>query len=476
VPELPSGASLATRHARWAIARFASKGLQGLVGAALIFLSSSVNITLADEVESEEISIEDFDLWDGIDRNGRISKVEKPADLPNPERWRYIPPGRMPPGNAWDRLGVSTFFIPIVFRDGDVGTGFGAGFVDVDFRNTNRQEFLGVFGSYSTKGQQSYNLVWRRWLRQVEMPDGGVFQEERNLVNGRFGYSKSLTRRFYGIGPDTEESDETRYTDGRFIVNLGTQITLPHVGSDWVWAFGALGEFHKLSDGVGGVSNTSDDFPILFAEADDTNLGWIYTSLSWDTRDSIVNPYRGSIIGASMDGAFLQTDWKVGAIFKIFASKVFAVPGLFHRGGDANEENPPTDTLSFKFKVTQLAGSVPFYSLPSLGGSEDLKGFIDGRFRDKASWIVGAEYRLWVIPRGFRIPLTRAFRVERVGLAGFYEAGSVANDVGAFFEERVLQSYGMAFLVTLDRTAPFRINLGWSEDGLNVSAGFGLDF
>ncbi len=402
--------------------------------------------------------------------------MDKPADLPNPERWRYIPPGRMPPGNAWDRLGVSTFIIPFVFRDGDVGTGFGAGFVDVDFRDTNRQEFLGVFGSYTTKGQQSYNLVWRRWLRQVEMPDGGVFQEERNLVNGRFGYSKTLTRRFFGIGPDTEERDETRYTDSRFLIDLGAQITLPEAGSDWVWAFGMLGEFHNLSDGVGGEPNTSDEFPILFAEADNTNLGWIYTSFNWDSRDSIVNPYRGSIIGASVRGALFQTDWKVGAIWSVYASKVFPLPGLFHRGGDENEENPPTDTLSFKARSNQLTGRVPFYALPTLGGSEDLKGFIDGRFRDKASWIVGAEYRLWVIPRGFRIPFTRAFRVERVGLAGFYEVGSVAEDIGEFFHERVHQSYGMAFLVTLERTAPFRINLGWSEEGLNVSAGFGLDF
>ena len=215
---------------------------------------------------------------------------------------------------------------------------------------------------------------------------------------------------------------------------------------------------------------------MIFADADDTNLGWLYANFNWDTRDSIVNPYRGSVVGAGVRAALLQTGWDVGAVWSAYASKVFAIPGIFHRGGDEEEENPPTDTLSLKFKVNQVSGDLPFYSLPTLGGSEDLKGFIDGRFRDEASWVTGVEYRFWVIPRGFKLPLTRAFRVERVGLAGFYEIGSVAKDVPTFFDERVLQSYGMAFLVTLDRTAPFRVNLGWSEDGLNVSAGFGLDF
>ena len=228
-----------------------------------VLVAGTADPVLGDDVVGEEVEvpIEDFDLWDGIDRNGRIPKVEKPADLPNPERWRYFPPGRMPPGNIFDRLGVSTFFIPILFRDGDVGTGFGAGFVDVDFRDTNHQEFMGVFGSYTTKGQQSYNLIWRRWLNQVNMPNGGAFQEERNQVSGRFGYSKTLTRRFFGIGPDTDESDETRYTDSRWLVSLGSQRTLFEVGSDWVVEFGGLGEFHKLSDGVGTSPIPRTSFP-----------------------------------------------------------------------------------------------------------------------------------------------------------------------------------------------------------------------
>ena len=36
----------------------------------------------------------DYDPFDGIDRDGRIPKIDRPSDINHPERWRYIPEGR----------------------------------------------------------------------------------------------------------------------------------------------------------------------------------------------------------------------------------------------------------------------------------------------------------------------------------------------------------------------------------------------
>ena len=100
----------------------------------------------------------------GIDPDGRIPAIVRPADLPNPERWRYIPEGRLKPGNVFQRFLVSSMIAPFVFYDGDVGTGFGVALVDIDFREQRRREFAGAFLSYTTEGQQNYTFVWRRWL------------------------------------------------------------------------------------------------------------------------------------------------------------------------------------------------------------------------------------------------------------------------------------------------------------------------
>ena len=137
--------------------------------ALLILVSTALHSTLAIADEIDLAYERTYDPWEGIERNGRIPKIELPADLPNPERWRYIPPGRIKPGNFFERALVSSFVAPIIFRDADVGWGFGAVVADLDFRKQRRREFIGISGSYSTEGQQNYDLIWNRWLNQINL-------------------------------------------------------------------------------------------------------------------------------------------------------------------------------------------------------------------------------------------------------------------------------------------------------------------
>lgn len=419
----------------------------------------------------------DFDPWAGIDRNGRIPSVEKPANLQHPERWRYIPEGRIMPGNPFQRFLVSSFIAPIIFRDTDVGFGGGIAITDIDFREQRRREFGALFLSYSVEGQQSYVGVWRRWLHQLDAPEGGIFQEERSFLTGALGYQKALTRRFYGFGGDSSENGESSYADAAIFGHFGIDRALRHPGDDWVGAIGIRGEWHRLSEGkVSGEPDTEDAFRATFKDAENQWLLWLQTQLRYDTRDSQVLPYRGFEVGAAIDSALLQSGQDVGAILSAFGSKIFPVPPLLHDGGDPEEEHPPTDTLAFSLVTRGTAGDLPFFSLPTLGGSHTLRGYIEGRFRDRATWHAAAEYRFWVIPRGFPIPFTDALRVERVGLALFAESGSLDEDWWGLFDSRVRFSGGIGLRATLERSAPFRVDIGFSKEGVEVSAGFGLTF
>jgi hypothetical protein len=414
-----------------------------------------------------------FDPWAGIDRDGRIPAAEIPPDLPNPQRWRYIPEGRLKPGNVLQRFGISSFVAPFLFHSEDIGWGGGLAIVDIDFRAQRRREFAGIFGSYSEEGQQSYSILWRRWLHHIELPKGGVLQEERSFLTGFAGYSNTLTRRFYGFGADTSDYDETRYSDERVAVWGTLQRAWPEPGDDLVLSAGLRGEFHNLGSGVGAPPETSVQFPLLFAEAEDRNLGFLEAGVSWDTRDSQMNAYGGWQLAANVRAGLLQTDWRVGALFGLSARRVFAVPGIFHSGGDADEANPPTDTIVLGLQSEISAGDLPFFSRPALGGDNDLRGYPGGRFRDDASWLAAGEYRFWVLSRGF--PIWGPIRVERAGLAAFYEIGSVAEDPAAFFQARVRQSYGFGLRATIERAAPFRIDFGFAPGGqMNVIARFGL--
>jgi outer membrane protein assembly factor BamA len=158
----------------------------------------------------------------------------------------------------------------------------------------------------------------------------------------------------------------------------------------------------------------------------------------------------------------------------VFGNVAFPLPPLFHRGGDAREENPPTDTLALGATVQTSAGSMPFYQRPSLGGTHTLRGYIANRFTDNSSWHAAAEYRFWVIPRGFAI--TDTIRIERVGMALFYEAGTVADSLEELPVSRVHTSYGVGLRFSLERTAVFRADVGFSKEDINVTVGFGLSF
>lgn len=431
---------------------------------------------LAAPAQAEEAE-EEFDPWRGIDHDGRIPKVEKPAGLTNPDRWRYIPEGRIKPGHLLQRFLVSSFIAPFFFRDGDVGFGGGLAITDIDFRQQRRREFAGAFFSYTTRGQQAYSAVWRRWLHHHDAPGGGIFQEERSFLRSTLGYEKSLTRRFFGFGADSKKRDESSYRDETAFASFGGQRAFPNPGDDGVMSVSGRGEWHSLGSGkVRGRPDTRDAYPFTFAQARAHSLGWLELELRYDTRDSQILPYRGFDVGANLDTALLQSGWDVGAIFSLFGSKVLPVPPMLHDGGDSDEEHPPTDTIAVHLQTQVTVGDLPFFSLPTLGGSRTLRGFIAGRFRDRAMWHASAEYRFWVLPRGFPIPFTRTLRVERMGLALFGDVGSVEDDWGDLMGARVHASAGVGARVTLERTAPFRVDVGFSSDGVEVTAGFGLSF
>ena len=429
--------------------------------------------TSADSTAREMESV--YNPYLGMDRDGRIQRIDKSAYVDRPERWRYVPEGRIKPGNFLQRFLVSSFIVPIIFSNSDVGTGFGLAITDIDFRKQRRREFLGGFFSYTTEGQQSYVLRWRRWLKHMDVPGGGILQEERSFLRAGGGYRKTLTRRFFGIGPSTKESQETSYTDEVVFLELGLSKSLEGALDDFVFEVGLIAENHRLDRGrVGGKPTMEALFPRLFRDADRITLGWLSGGFRWDTRDSQRNAYRGTAIGAKVDAALGQTGGEVGAIYTLFADQIFPIWPIFHDGGTEDEEHPPTDSLAFHFENRTSSGDLPFFARPSLGGSRLLRGYIAGRWRDDAAWAAAAEYRFWVIPRGFTI--WRHIRVERLGAAVFYEVGGVAGNGFGLFHERVRQSYGVSARATIERAALFRADFGFSEEGFNFSAGFGLSF
>ncbi len=415
------------------------------------------------------------DALRGIDHNGRIPKAEIPAGLGHPDRWRYFPEGRLPQGDIFERFLITSFFSPLLFREADIGTGGGVAFTDVDFRNQRRQEFANLVATRSSRGQQTYALHWRRWTQHHEIPSGGVIQDERSYMHATASYVRSLTSRYFGRGPNRPAAAQSSYTRETSVARYTYQFTEPNPADDWVFRVGASVEHNHLASGrVRHVLDTRTAYTREFDRGNDHDLLWLNAHGRYDTRDSQHNPYRGWHLGATVNWAALQTGGDTGALFSVGGSKVFTMPPLFHHGGDGHEEHPPTDSLALAAFVTLAAGNLPFYALPSLGGSQTLRGYINGRWTDRSVWHAGAEYRFWVVPRGVR--LTDWIRIERFGAALFVEAGQVGGSLASLTRGTPKYSYGVGLRMSLERTALFRYDLGFSEEGHVFSIAFGLSF
>jgi hypothetical protein len=337
-----------------------------------------------------------------------------------------------------------------------------------------------LFLSTSSEGQERYSLVWQRWMNHRNLPGGGVITEERSYLRGGVGYDRSLTRRFYGLGSRTTEDDETSFTDEVSYAQLLMQLSVPGAGDDWIVQLGGRLEHRNLKRGyVGGVPSTETVHPELVAAGDSYGSAWVHGALRYDVRDSQENAYRGWMAELAVDAAPLQRGAniegnQVGALWRATASWTTPVPGVFHAGGVGAEENPPTDTLAIGASTWASSGDLPFWSLPSLGGSDTLRGYIGNRFTDRAAWHAVAEWRLWVIPRGAAI--TDSVRFERFGVAFFGELGSVADRVSGFDDARLQHSYGVSLRAMLERTALFRADFGFAEEGMAFTLNFGLSF
>lgn len=410
----------------------------------------------------------------------------RPADLlqelDHPDRWRWIPNQRMPEGNLIRRLLVTSFVSPIFFFDSDVGAGGGFGITDIDFLNKRRSQFASTWITYTTEGQERFSFSWRKWLAHRDYPGRGSLQGDRDYFGLSLESSRTLTSRFFGLGADTLLEQESSYTRETDFIAMEIQKSFPKTGGNWIWSVNLSLQTDDISSGA--VTDALDmtlEYPDLATAADGLEAIWIHAGIRHDTRDAQHLPYDGHSVGISFQGCPITSqnpaneDLEGGVITTLSGTWVRPVSPLFHSGGDPSTENPLIDSVATFLKISGTHGELPFWALPSIGGSQSLRGSIGGRWRDRHAWSAGLEWRPWVFTE--EIPIYRKIRLERAGFALFLDAGSVADSFDQLFSEKVHYSYGIGLRFTFERQALFRADLGFSDEGeTNMSIRYGLPF
>ena len=280
------------------------------------------------------------------------------------------------------------------------------------------------------------------------------------LSHGRYAVSvggsffKNATSRFFGIGSDSQESNETNYTarEGRAFWKLGL-----HLNEVTQIAVGQRFRDVTIQPGATSLPFTAQVFPTVDGVNGATIIGHRAT-FHYDTRDSLVAPTDGTQVTAyaELNQNLRNGDNPVYYRYGIEAKKL--IPS----------ESKRTILVIRGDLQTTFGHQIPFYERSSLGGQNNLRGYGVDRFIDDHLVSVNIEERIHIVRTHF---LNVAAEFE---IAPFVDIGKVFNT----FRKRQLQDYdvtpGIGFRAMVRPSVVGRVDYGYSKEGGAVFAG--LDF
>jgi len=325
----------------------------------------------------------------------------------------------------------------------ETGSGFGMG-AEARPRLFDGLLDARVSAQASLKGYQRYEAG-------ISLPR---LADERFFVNVDLSYRNSPQQDFFGLGAESQEADRTsfRYEAAEYAATFGVR-PIAHVET------GAAAGILRVRTGAG----TDPRFPSIeeiFDDGEAPGLGaqpdYAYAALfaRVDTRDRPGNPRSG--------GAY-AVEWKsYGDIgddgygfdrFNVEAEHYFSF---------FNERRVIAVRAQTSLAHTRNGNRVPYFMQPALGGSEDLRGFREFRFRDRNLLGFNLEYR-WEAFSG-------------LDLALFGDAGKVFETSKEFGLDDLKTSYGFGLRFNTAESVFWRIDTGFGREGPRLFLKFGHVF
>jgi hypothetical protein len=247
--------------------------------------------------------------------------------------------------------------------------------------------------------------------------------------------------RFFGVGndvPNRSVSYTRRMLRGRLLAERRM--------FDGFW-LGVYAEAMSVRPEYGGAGERFEAVP---GRAGGLALG-AGPQLAWDTRDSALAASSGTLLSLSAsiypqqlggEYAFWRITADAREVFGLGRGHVLALRALLQRNSER----------------------VPYYMMAQLGGPDVLRGYYQGRYRDRALGLAEFEYRtpfLW-----------------RLGAAAFGGVGRVSDDITGLRLERLHPSLGagLRFNVAKAERLNLRADAGLGSDGPALYVGVGEAF
>ena len=127
------------------------------------------------------------------------------------------------------------------------------------------------------------------------------------------------------------------------------------------------------------------------------------------------------------------------------------------------------DVIATQVYSQLSTGEIPFNMLSLMGGDALMRGYYQGRYRDKNQLAAQVEYRFLPLPLGF---------TNRVGLTVFGSTGTVFNEFENFSTDKFVFAGGggLRFLLFPKKDIWGRIDMAFTKEGSGVYIGMGQAF
>ena len=275
----------------------------------------------------------------------------------------------------------------------------------------------------------TFNSQYGLWL------DNAIYgDKDKWFVLGRVRFQR-FPLYYYGIGPKTG-SDNYAVVDAynvmfrqRVLRKIRKNLFLgPEIDFQTLW-------------GVDFRQPDQDPFPLPTGADGTTNVG-LGAALVFDNRHNVLNVRKGFFGELS----FLQYAPFLGSEYRFGSVNLEA--RYFHPVGRNN-------VLALQFYGNFLSGQVPFNQLALMGGEMLMRGYYQGRFRDKNLLAGQAEYRL--LPFAFS---------RRLGAVAFAGMGTVAPAIRQLRISQLKYSagVGLRYLLFPRKDIYIRLDVGFTQE------------
>lgn len=305
---------------------------------------------------------------------------------------------------------------------------------------------FGVAGVYSfyhkTKAEQiksSESFVTTNFLYSIkkqlrtDIKSQLLFDEDKYFINSVLSYAKYY-HYYYGLGNESLKENQETYDSKTVEMKVDALYKVWEKNNKRMYT--GL-RYHLLQNNIthvqeGGLLESDNLNGIAGGLSQGVGLQFMY-----DSRDNIYFPWKGSYLKASITGfpGARANDYKFSQMQVDYRSFM----GIKNRV-----------VLATQILIDLRMGNTPFYMMPSFGGMNSMRGYIDGRFRDRHSVQVQGE---------IRIPASK-----RLIFAGFYGTGFVSDQVKKLFyvwKHNVAVGAGVRYKIFKDKDLTVRADIAF---------------